>query len=56
MKTWARIGLEGEATVVEVLPGRYLFALLKGSENRFITAAQDRFKGLRGGQSLAQIA
>jgi hypothetical protein len=27
------------------LPDRYLFALLKGSESRFINAAQDRFKG-----------
>jgi hypothetical protein len=47
--------IAGEATVVEVSPDRYLFALLKGSESRFINAAQDRFKGLRGGQSLARI-
>lgn len=29
----------GEATVVEVAPGRYLFALLGGTEERFACAA-----------------
>jgi hypothetical protein len=33
----------GEATVVEVAPGRYLFALVSGSETRFYGAAPDRF-------------
>ena len=41
--------MRGEATVVEVLPGRYLFALLKDSENRFPAAAKDRFEGMRRG-------
>jgi hypothetical protein len=48
--------MEGDATLVEVLPRRYLFALPRDGENRFITAAQDRFKGLARGQSLRQIS
>lgn len=36
----------GEATVVEIMPGRYLFALLGGSEERFYRAARDRFTGM----------
>jgi hypothetical protein len=39
--------IRGEATVVEVLPGRYLFALLGGSEGRFYAAAKDRFPGMK---------
>jgi len=37
----------GEATVVEVTPGRYLFVPLYKSGDRFYLLAQDRFKGLR---------
>jgi hypothetical protein len=47
--------LTGEATVVEVLPGRYLFALIEGSEERFAMAAIDRFKGMTRGEWLRQI-
>lgn len=47
--------LTGEATVVEVLPGRYLFALIDGSEERFATAAMDRFEGMTRGEWLRQI-
>ena len=47
--------LIGEATVVEVLPGRYLFALISGSEERFAAAAKDRFKGMTRGEWLRQI-
>lgn len=35
--------LRGEATVVEVLPGRYLFALLGNNLSQFWKAAPDRF-------------
>jgi hypothetical protein len=45
----------GEATVVEVAPGRYLFALVPGAEERFYAAARDRFAGLQRGEWLAQI-
>ncbi len=38
--------ITGEATVVEVAPGRYLFALLGGSQERFYAAARDRFRGM----------
>jgi len=37
-------GVIGEATVVEVAPGRYLFALLAGSEERYYWAMRDRIK------------
>ena len=47
--------VKGEATVVEVLPGRYLFALLDGSEYRFEAAAQERFKGMQRGEWLRAI-
>ena len=47
--------LTGEAAVVEVLPGRYLFALLGGSEERFAAAARDRFQGMTRGQWLREI-
>lgn len=33
--------IRGEATVVEVAPGRYLFALLGGSEERYYQAVRD---------------
>ena len=35
-------GLVGEATVVEVAPGRYLFALIEGSQERYYRAVRDR--------------
>lgn len=47
--------LRGEAAVVEVAPGRYLFALLGGSEERFYRAARDRFAGMRRGEWLGRI-
>lgn len=47
--------LTGEAAVVEVLPGRYLFALLGDSEERFAAAAKDRFQGLRRGEWMKEI-
>jgi hypothetical protein len=40
--TGASSEITGEATVVEVLPGRYLFALLDGSAGRFATAIQQQ--------------
>ncbi len=46
---------QGEATVVEVAPGKYLFALLGGSEERFYYAARDRFKGKERGEWLYDI-
>lgn len=48
-------GLTGEATVVEVAPGRYLFALMGNSEELFFYAAKDRFKGLTRGEWLRLI-
>lgn len=46
----------GEATVVEVSPGRYLFALLNGTQaERFYWAARDRFKGMERRRWLGQI-
>jgi hypothetical protein len=47
--------IRGEATVVEVLPGRYLFALLGGSEGRFYAAAKDRFPGMKRQEWLQRI-
>ena len=47
--------LTGEAVAVEVLPGRYLFALLGNSEELFFYAAKDRFKGLTRGEWLRLI-
>jgi hypothetical protein len=47
--------LTGEAAVVEVLPGRYLFALIGGSEELFAAAAKERFKGMRRGEWLFAI-
>ena len=47
--------LIGGATVVEVLPGRYLFALISDGEERFAVAAKDRFKGMMRGEWLRQI-
>jgi hypothetical protein len=48
-------GLTGEATVLEVAPGKYLFALLGGSEERFYAAAKDRFKDMTRGAWLREI-
>lgn len=53
--TEVQYGFTGEATVVEVAPGRYLFALLGGSEERFYRAARDRFKGKTRGEWLYDI-
>jgi len=47
--------VRGEATLVEVLPGRYLFALLGGSEERFYAAARDRFAGMKREEWLPRI-
>jgi hypothetical protein len=47
--------LRGEATVVEVAPGQYLFALLGGSEERFFAAARDRFQGMQRAKWLFEI-
>lgn len=47
--------LTGEAAVVEVLPGRYLFALLVGTEELFLRAAKDRFRGMTRGERLREI-
>jgi len=47
--------LTGEAAVVEVLPGRYLFALMGDSEERFAAAAKDRVQGMTRGQWLREI-
>lgn len=47
--------LTGEAVVVEVLPGRYLFALLGGSEELFYWAAKGRFLGKSRGEWLREI-
>lgn len=47
--------LTGEATAVEVSPGRYLFALLDGTEYRFEAAAKDRFDGMNRGERLRAI-
>ena len=47
--------IRGEAVVVEVAPGKYLFALLGGSEERFYRAARDRFDGMRRGEWLGEI-
>jgi hypothetical protein len=47
--------VRGEATVVEVLPGRYLFALLGGSEEQFYAAAKDRFPGMSREEWLPRI-
>ncbi len=48
-------GHKGEATVVEVAPGKYLFALLSGSDERFFYDARDRFEGKRRGEWLYDI-
>lgn len=53
--TEVEYSLQGEATVVEVSPGRYLFALVPGSEGRFYAAARDRFSGMQRGEWLAEI-
>ena len=45
----------GEATVVEVAPGRYLFALLDGSEERYYGAVREQLQGMRRGEWLKRI-
>ena len=47
--------VRGEAVVVEVAPGKYLFALLGGSEERFYRAARDRFGGMKRQDWLKEI-
>ena len=46
--------LTGEAVVVEVLPGKYLFALLGGNEELFHGAASGRFLGKFRGKWLSE--
>ena len=45
----------GEATVVEVAPGRYLFALLGGSQHRYYRAVREQFQGMPRGEWLKRI-
>ena len=45
----------GEATVVEVVPGRYLFALLNGSEEQYYRAVREQFQGVHRGEWLKRI-
>jgi hypothetical protein len=47
--------LSGEAAVIEVLPGRYLFALIGGSEELFHRAVNGRFLGKSRGEWLPEI-
>lgn len=47
--------LTGEAALAEVLPGRYLFALMGDSEELFAAAAKDQFKGMTRGEWLRGI-
>lgn len=48
-------GVSGEATVVEVRPGRYLFALLGGSEERYYWAVAEKLEGKPRGEWLGII-
>ncbi|MBZ0164879.1 MAG: hypothetical protein K8H74_19480 [Notoacmeibacter sp.] len=48
-------GVTGEATVVEVAPGRILFALLDGSEERFYRAVREQLPTSKRGEWLALI-
>jgi hypothetical protein len=48
-------GFVGEATVVAVGPGQYLFAILPGTEVRFFVAAKDRFEGMSREEWLYEI-
>ena len=52
-EVWYRI--RGGATVVELAPGRYLFALLSGSEERYYRAIRDQLKHVRRGDWLERI-
>ncbi len=47
--------LRGEATVVEVAPGRYLFALLGDSNERYYRAVRDQFENMDRGDWLKRI-
>ncbi len=47
--------IRGEATVVEVAPGQYLFVLLGGSQERFKAFAGDRFAGMTRQEWLREI-
>ena len=52
-EVWYRV--TGEATAVEIAPGRYLFALLGGSEERYYRAVRDRQKNVSRGEWLKRI-
>jgi len=45
----------GEATMVEIAPGKYLFALLGGARGLFYDAARERFQGLSREEWLREI-
>ena len=47
--------LTGEAVVVEVLPGKYLFALTNSSEELFYAAVKGRFLGKSRGEWLSEM-
>ena len=53
--TEVQYSLTGEAAAVEVLPGRFLFALMGDSEELFFRAAKDQFKGMTRGAWLRPI-
>ncbi len=52
-EVWYRV--TGEATVVEVAPGRYLFALLDGSQERYYRAVRDKLERMDRGEWLKSI-
>ena len=52
-EVWYRV--TGEATAVEIAPGRYLFALLGGSEERYYRTVRDRLKNVSRGEWLKRI-
>jgi hypothetical protein len=53
--TEVQYSLTGEAAVVEVLPGRFLFALMGDSEELLFRATKDQFKGMTRGAWLRAI-
>jgi hypothetical protein len=53
--TGASSEITGEATVVEVLPGRYLFALLDGSAGRFATAIRPQNGWISTGEMFGRV-
>ncbi len=52
-EVWCRI--RGEATVAELAPGRYLFALLGDDEERYYRAVRDQLKDMGRGEWLKRI-